>query len=108
MTPYRIQFTRLLAALLLGLAMVVTPACTSTSTRQSTGEYIDDSAITAKVKTAIFSDDALKVFQISVQTYNGTVQLSGFVDSETVIDRATEVTQGVSGVKAVKNDLQVK
>jgi len=108
MKPYRTRLTHLLSALMLGLTLVSTAACTSTSTRQSTGEYIDDSAITAKVKTAIFSDPALKAFQISVQTYNGTVQLSGFVDSEEVAARAAEVAKGVSGVKAVENDLQVK
>ena len=108
MTPQRTPFTHFLFALMLGVTLFSTAACSSTSTRQSTGEYIDDSVITARVKSAIFSDPALKVFQISVKTYNGTVQLSGFVDSQAMIDRATEVTKGVSGVKEVKNDLQVK
>jgi hyperosmotically inducible protein len=93
---------------MLGLALVSTAACTSTPNRQSTGEYLDDSAITTKVKSAILGDPKLKVFQISVKTYNGTVQLSGFVDSEAMVDRAAEVAQEVSGAQAVKNDLQVK
>lgn len=108
MTTYRFRFAHFLSALMLGLALVSTAACNSTSTRQSTGQYLDDSAITTKVKSAILGDPELKVFQISVKTYNGTVQLSGFVDSESVVDRATEVAQGVSGAQAVKNDLQVK
>ena len=55
--------------------------CASTPTREGTGEYIDDSAITTKVKAAIFNDPSLKVFQINVETFKGEVQLSGFVDS---------------------------
>jgi len=71
--------------------------CASTPTREGTGEYIDDSAITAKVKAAILNEPSLKVFQINVQTFKGEVQLSGFVDSGPSVDKAGEVARGVSG-----------
>ena len=82
--------------------------CASTPTRESTGEYIDDSTITTKVKAAIFNDPSLKVFQINVETFKGEVQLSGSVDSDQVVNKAGEVARGVGGVKSVKNDLVVK
>ncbi|WP_336367188.1 BON domain-containing protein [Marinobacter sp. C2H3] len=96
------------AGWMLGLVLMLTAACASTETRQSAGEYIDDSVITTKVKQAIFSDPMLKVFQINVKTYNAVVQLSGFVDSQAAINRASVVAEGVSDVKAVRNDLQLK
>ena len=82
--------------------------CASTPTKESTGEYVDDSTITTKVKAAIFNDPALKVFQINVETFKGEVQLSGFVDSAQSVKRAGEVARGVKGVKSVKNNLIVK
>ena len=82
--------------------------CASTPTRESTGEYIDDSTITTKVKAAIFNDPSLKVFQINVETFKGEVQLSGSVDSDQIVNKAGEVARGVGGVKSVKNDLIVK
>jgi hyperosmotically inducible protein len=83
-------------------------ACASTSKQSGTGEYVDDSVITTKVKTMLASDDFLKSFEISVETYKGTVQLSGFVDSQKAIDKAGEIARGVKGVKSVKNNLNVK
>ena len=82
--------------------------CASTPERESTGQYVDDSAITTKVKAAIFDDPSLKVLQINVETFKGEVQLSGFVDSAQNIRRAGEVARGVRGVRSVKNDLIVK
>ena len=82
--------------------------CASTPKQEGTGEYIDDSAITTKVKSAILGDSALKVFQINVETFKGEVQLSGFVDSAEAKQKAGEVARGVSGVKSVKNNLIVK
>jgi len=82
--------------------------CASTSKREGTGEYIDDSAITAKVKAAILNEPSLKVFQINVETFKGEVQLSGFVDSAQSVSKAGEVARGVKGVKSVKNSLIVK
>jgi osmotically-inducible protein OsmY len=82
--------------------------CASTPTSSSTGEYIDDTAITAKVKTAIFNDETLKTNDISVETNKGRVQLSGFVDSSADIAQAGVVAKGVGGVTSVKNDLRLK
>ena len=75
---------------------------------RGTGEYVDDSVITAKVKTAIFNDSALKVNEINVETFKGVVQLSGFVRSQADIDKAVKVARGVAGVKSVKNDMRLK
>lgn len=83
-------------------------ACASTSKQESIGQYIDDSVITTKVKSLLAADDFLKSFQISVETYKGTVQLSGFVGSEKAVDKAGEIARSVKGVKSVKNDLIVK
>jgi len=83
-------------------------ACASTRTRESTGEYVDDSVITTKVKSLLAADDFLKSFQISVETYKGSVQLSGFVNSRQAADKADQITRSVQGVKSVKNDLIVK
>ena len=83
-------------------------ACASTSKQESTGEYIDDSVITTKVKSLLAADDFLKSFQISVETYKGTVQLSGFVGSQKAVDKAGEIARSVNGVTSVKNDLIVK
>ena len=83
-------------------------ACASTSKQEGAGEYVDDSVITTKVKTMLASDDFLKSFEISVETYKGTVQLSGFVDSQKAIDKAGEIARGVKGVTSVKNNLNVK
>ena len=83
-------------------------ACASTRTQESTGEYVDDSVITTKVKSLLAEDDFLKSFQIGVETYKGIVQLSGFVDSQKSFDKAGEITKSVKGVKSVKNNLIVK
>lgn len=76
--------------------------------RETPGEYVDDSVITAKVKTAVFEDQALKSAEINVETYKGIVQLSGFVRSRADINRAVEVARGVKGVTSVKNVMIVK
>jgi osmotically-inducible protein OsmY len=83
-------------------------ACAATPKQSSTGEYFDDSVITSKIKTQFAADDFLKSFQITVETYHGIVQLSGFVDSQNAIDKAGQIARGVAGVKSVKNDLVVK
>lgn len=90
------------------MLMVAFVACASTSKQESTGEYVDDSVITTKVKSLLAADDFLKSFQIGVETYKGTVQLSGFVNSQKAVDKAIEITRSVKGVKSVKNDLIVK
>ena len=83
-------------------------ACAATHTRESSGEYIDDSVITAKIKTQLANDDFLKSFQISVESRKGIVQLSGFVNSQNAVDKAGQIANGVDGVKSVRNDLIVK
>jgi hyperosmotically inducible protein len=92
------------------LLMLITTlvACASTSKQEGAGEYVDDSVITTKVKSLLAADDFLKSFEISVETYKGIVQLSGFVDSQKAIDKAGEIARGVKGVKSVKNNLNVK
>jgi hyperosmotically inducible protein len=83
-------------------------ACASTSKQESAGEYVDDSVITTKVKSQLAADDFLKSFEISVETFKGSVQLSGFVNSQEAVDKAGQITRSVKGVKSVKNDLIVK
>ena len=99
---------RILSFLVCIVLVTVFIGCASTPKREGTGEYVDDSAITTKVKAAIFNDPALKVFQINVETFKGEVQLSGFVDSAQSVKRAGEVARGVGGVKSVKNNIIVK
>ena len=96
-------------SILICIALIATIAsCASTRTQESSGEYIDDSVITTKVKSLLANDDFLKSFQISVETYKGTVQLSGFVNSQQAIDKAVQIARGVKGVTSVKNNLIVK
>lgn len=89
-------------------AALMTSACVSSPSQESTGQYIDDSAITAKVKAAIFNDPSLKLMEITVVTFRGEVQLSGFVGSIEQAKRAVEVAKTVKGVESVKNDMRVK
>ena len=90
------------------MSFVFVTGCASTAKQESTGEYLDDSVITNKVKAAILNDSALKVMQINVETFKGVVQLSGFVDSKAMAARAVEVARGVAGVKSVKADMRVR
>jgi osmotically-inducible protein OsmY len=94
--------------LLLTMVLASAWGCGSTPTKEGTGEYLDDSVITAKVKVAIFNDPTLKVNEINVDTFKGVVQLSGFVRSQTDIDKAVQVARGVAGVKSIKNDMRIK
>src|SRR5437763_10372852 len=103
MTSLKRFFGVLIAALALSAL-----GCASTATRESTGQVIDDSAITTKVKKAIFDEPSLKVTQISVETNRSVVQLSGFVDSTAQVGTATSVARAVPGVVSVKNDLRLK
>ena len=82
--------------------------CASTPTRESTGEYIDDSVITTKIKSILLKDEFTKSFHIGVNTYRGLVQLSGSVDSPKTIDKAGKIASSVNGVKSVKNNLVVQ
>lgn len=103
------KITRFLKRFLVGFALVTFIAgCASTPTRESTGEYSDDTTITTKFKAEIFNDPMLKVFQINVESYKGVLQLSGFVDSRQAADQAVAVASAVKGVTAVKDSLVVK
>lgn len=96
---------RFLVVLMLIAAFV---ACASTPKQEGTGDYIDDSVITTKIKTLLASDDFLRSFQISVESRKGIVQLSGFVDSQKAVDKAGQIASGVGGVQSVRNNLVVK
>lgn len=98
------RFTTLFFAALLATLV----GCAGSATEKSTGEVIDDAAITTKVKTALIRDDEVEAHDIDVETYKGTVQLSGFVDSRDDIDRAEELASDVNGVKEVRNDLRYR
>jgi osmotically-inducible protein OsmY len=97
-----------LGSILLLMLIGTYAGCAATRTSESTGEYIDDSSITAKVKTQLAEDDVLKAFKINVETYKGVVQLSGFVDSLQTKERAGQTAAAVKGVRSVKNSLAVK
>ncbi|MRS17358.1 BON domain-containing protein [Enterobacteriaceae bacterium RIT691] len=93
------------AALIVAVSL---SGCAGSSTKESTGGYIDDTVITTKVKSALFSDKEIKSSEIGVVTFKGRVQLSGFVSSQAIANRAVELARGVTGVKMVENDMQVK
>ena len=95
-------------AISMTVALLFSLGCASTATKESTGEYIDDSVVTTKVKDAIFREPTLKSSEINVETYKGVVQLSGFVSSQTNIDKAVEIAGGIKGVQSVKNDMRSK
>jgi hyperosmotically inducible protein len=98
----------LLCTCLLGVVTIAFQGCAATGTRESTGEYIDDAAITAKVKTALLRDDIVKGLDVKVQTFRGSVQLSGFVDNETQQLRAEDIARATPGVVEVVNNTQLK
>lgn len=95
-------------AFIAALLLATLVGCAGTSNQESAGEYIDDSVITAKVKTAIFDDASLKSAEINVETFKGVVQLTGFVSTRANIDRAVAVARGVKGVTSVRNDMRLK
>ena len=98
-----------LRSILVALALTTSlAACAVTSGRETAGEYVDDATITTKVKAALFDDPGVKSMQISVETMQNVVQLSGFVDSAQTKARAGELARSVTGVLEVKNDLVVR
>ena len=102
------QLGKYLSALFLAITFVSFVGCASTQSQEGTGEYVDDSVITSKVKAAIFDEPTLKVAEINVETFKGVVQLSGFVSSQAAAAKAVQVARGVAGVKSVKNDMRIK
>lgn len=93
------------AAILMTLLLA---ACGGSPTKESTGEYVDDSVITTKVKSAFIQDKDVKATDIKVETFKGVVQLSGFVASRAEVEKASQVASQVPGVKAVRNDIRLK
>lgn len=90
------------------IALISVMGCAATATRESTGEYVADSWITTKVKAALVEDPQVKATEVNVETYKGTVQLSGFVSSDTAMNQAVRVTRGIKGVTGIRNDMRIK
>jgi osmotically-inducible protein OsmY len=102
------KFSKALSAAFLAITLVSAVGCASTSKQEGTGEYVDDSVITTKVKAAIFNEPTLKSAEINVETFKGVVQLGGFVNSQADINKAVEIARSVKGVTSVKNDMRLK
>jgi len=102
------HLTRFFSAFFLALTLLTAVGCASTQKQEGTGEYVDDSVITTKVKAAILNEPTLSSAEINVETFKGKVQLSGFVNSSADITKAVEVARGVKGVNSVKNDMRLK
>lgn len=100
--------SKMLSAIFLAATLATSVGCSSTSHKQGTGEYFDDSVITAKVKAALFEDPTTKATEIKVETFKGVVQLSGFVSSQASASRAVELARGIGGVTGVTNDMRLK
>ena len=102
------HLSRFFSAFLVALTLMAAAGCASTPKQEATGEYVDDSVITSKVKAAILNEPGLSSADVNVETFKGVVQLSGFVNSKTDINKAVAVARGVGGVKSVKNDMRIK
>jgi osmotically-inducible protein OsmY len=102
------QFVRFFSAFFLALALMTAAGCSSTPKQEGSGEYVDDTVITSKVKAAILNEPGLSSADVNVETFKGVVQLSGFVNSRADINTAVAVARGVGGVKSVKNDMRIK
>lgn len=102
------SFTRRLGLLGLAVAISALAACAPTRTHEGTGEYIDDTVITSKVKAAVLGEPSLSSAEINVETFKGRVQLSGFVKSKSDIDTAVMLARNVKGVTSVANDMRTK
>jgi osmotically-inducible protein OsmY len=102
------NITRKLTTIASALLLTAALGCASTAKQEGTGEYVDDTVITTKVKAAIFNEPTLKSAEINVETFKGVVQLSGFVSSKVAENKAVEVARTVAGVKSVKDDMRLK
>lgn len=100
--------TKQFATFACAIALTSVLGCASTATKEGTGEYIDDTVITSKVKKVIFDEPSLKSAEINVETFKGVVQLSGFISSADDERKATELARAVKGVKSVKDDMRLK
>ena len=99
---------RFFSAFFLALTLLTAAGCASTERHEGTGEYVDDSVITTKVKAAMLNESSLSSAEINDETFKGEVQLSGYVNSRADINKAVEVARGVKGVHSVKNDMRLK
>ncbi len=97
-----------IAAFLAAVSLAAVAGCASTGSQEGTGEYVDDTVITTKVKAAIFKQPTLKSKEINVETFKGVVQLSGFVSTRSEMNLAVDVARNVAGVKSVKDDMRLK
>lgn len=97
-----------ISALAILSAVILLGACAETRTQESTGQYVNNSVLTAKVKTALFNDPSIKSTEITVETFKNEVQLSGFVSSIDEAKKAVDIASKVQGVSSVKNDMRVK
>lgn len=102
------KITNLFASIIIATSGLVVTGCSHYGHERSAGSIVSDSAITTKVKTALLAEKNINSMDITVITFKGNVQLSGFVDSQWQIDKAMQVVSAVSGVVAVKNDLTHK
>jgi len=100
-------FQKITVLLISGVLISLT-ACAASDTKESTGQYVDNSVLTAKVNTAIFNEPTLKSSEITVQSFKGEVQLSGFVSSIEQTNKAVDIAKTIPGVTSVKNDMRVK
>jgi len=97
-----------LKVLAIGALIVAASGCSVMRGQQSTAAYLDDTNITANIKSAYAADQTVAATAISVETLNGTVQLSGFAKSQAEKDRAVAIARQTKGVNAVKNDIVVR
>jgi osmotically-inducible protein OsmY len=97
-----------ICAIFLGISLATAMGCAATLPNQSAGEYLDDAVVTAKVKASMIDQPSLKASEIRVETFKGTVYLSGLVSSQAQMDKAGEVARSIKGVRAVKNELRLR
>ena len=102
------QLKSSISAVFIAIVLATTAGCAATLPQESAGEYIDDAVITTKVKASILDQPSLKSSEISVETFKGTVYLSGFVASRSQIEKAGDVARSINGVRAVKNDIRLR
>src|SRR5437899_8741592 len=111
--PYRKNMKTKITLFVLLTALAAVPftfttGCAVAQHRETTGEYVDDKTISTKVKTALYEDKLVKGTQVNVNTFQGVVQLSGFVENEAQKERAGQIAQQAKGVRAVHNDIVVQ
>ena len=98
----------LFSASFLALTLITAAGCASTPKEEGTGEYVDDSVITNKVKAQLLQEPDLKSLEVNVETFKGIVQLSGFVDTHVNIEKAVKIARETHGVKSVKNSMRLR